>query len=142
MDLVPFSLVLENTRVCLTEFCLIESVAKLLGRFGYLLIDFLLDLSQVILDQHVGTVSFLRILVIDQRVVERVHMARSFPDRRMHEDRGVDTDNVLVQQRHAVPPIFLDVILQLNAILSVVVDGAQAIVNLGRGEYETILFTV
>ena len=112
---------LEDTGIGLAKLRLVEGIAELLGGLGHFLVDLLLDLRQVVLDQDIGTITLLRVLIIDQRVVERVDVARGFPDCRVHEDGGIDAHNVLVEQRHAVPPIFLDIIFQLHSILAVIV---------------------
>ena len=56
----------------------------------------------------------LGILVVDQRVVESVDVAGGFPGGRMHEDGRVDADDVVVQRRHELPPVFLDIILEFK----------------------------
>jgi len=48
----------------------------------------------------------------------------------VHEDGGVDAHDVLVEQHHALPPVLLDVVLQLYAVLAVVIDSTQAIVDI------------
>lgn len=69
-------------------------------------------------------------------------MTAGFPHGGVHEDGGVDTHNVAVQQHHALPPILLDVIFQFHAVLAIVVDGGQAVVDVTAGENETIFLTV
>ena len=39
-------------------------------------------------------------------------------------------NDVLVQEHHALPPILLDVVFQFNAVLAVVVNGTEAVVNI------------
>ena len=121
MDLIPFRLVFEHASVRRAELGFIESITKLLRSLGHFLIYLLLDLRQVIFDQYIGTIAFLGILVIDQRVIERVDMAGGLPDSRVHKDSRIDADYIFVQQRHAVPPVFLYVIFQLYAILPIIV---------------------
>ena len=111
MNLIPFRLMLQYTRIRLTEFSLIESVTEFLCGFRHFLIYFLLDLAQMVLDQNVRTVTFLRVLVIDQRIIKSVNMAGSFPDSRVHKNSGINTHYILMQQSHAIPPIFLYIIL-------------------------------
>ena len=77
MDLIPFRLVFEHASVRRAELGFIESITKLLRSLGHFLIYLLLDLRQVIFDQYIGTIAFLGILVIDQRVIERVDMAEA-----------------------------------------------------------------
>ena len=47
-----------------------------------------------------------------------------------------------MQQHHALPPILLDIVFQLNAVLTIVIDGCQAIINLTTWEDEAILLAV
>ena len=121
---VTFCLMLQYTSVGRTELSLIKRFAESLGSFRYFFIDFIVILSQLIFDQHVSTITFLRVFIVNQRVIECVYVSGSLPDSRMHKDGRVDTDNVLVQQHHAVPPVFLDVIFQFNAHLTVVIHSA------------------
>ena len=121
VDLVPLSLVFKHTSVRRTELSFVKSFAELLCSLGHFLIHLLLYLCQVIFDQNIGTISFLGIFVIDQGIIEGIDMAGCFPDSRMHKDSRVDTDYIFVQQRHTVPPVFLYVIFQFYAILSVIV---------------------
>ena len=60
----------------------------------------------------------------------------------MHEDGGIDTDDVLVEQHHRLPPILLYVVLELYAVLAIVIDRAEAVVDVAGGEYETILLAM
>ena len=75
-------------------------------------------------DQHVSTITLLRVAVVDQGIVESIHMSRSLPYRRVHKDGAVDAHDVLVQHRHSLPPILLNIILQLHAVLTIVVNGS------------------
>ena len=130
MQSVEMCLVLQYAGVGGAELRLVESVAKTLARFLHLLVDFLLNLCQLFLNEHVGTITFLRVAVIYQRVVESVHVSRCFPHRRVHEDSGIYAHDVLVQEGHRVPPITLDVVLQFHTILAVVVHRRQTVINL------------
>ena len=56
-------------------------------------------------------------------------VAGSLPHGRVHEDGGVDTHDIAVHQHHRLPPIFLDIILKLNAVLTVVIHGGETVVN-------------
>ena len=142
MQLVPMLLMLHYTRIGLTEHGFVKTVTKTFSGFLNFLVDFIFDLRQLLFDKYVGTVTFLAVAVINQRVIERIYVSRSFPRCRVHEDSGIDTDNVLMQQRHRIPPIFLDVILQLHAILTVVINSAQTVVNLTGGKYESVLLAM
>jgi hypothetical protein len=121
------------------ELLFIEGIAELLLRLLDLLGDLLLVLGHVLFQQHVGAVALLAVLVVDQRVVEGVHVAAGLPHGGVHEDGRVDAHDVLVELRHGLPPVAADVVLQLDAVRAVVVGGAQAIVDLAAGEHEAIL---
>ena len=60
----------------------------------------------------------------------------------MHEDGRVESYDVAVEQHHALPPILLDIVFQLYAVLSVIVDSGQAIIDFTAGEDEAVLFAV
>ncbi len=111
MQPVPFLPVFEHPLIGLPELLLVERITKPFGRFFNLFTDLVLVFGQLIFDQHVGPVTFFGILVIDQRIVEGIHMAGGFPDRGMHENGRVDPHDILIQQYHAVPPVFFDIIL-------------------------------
>ncbi len=125
-----------------TVLLLVEGLAEALARLLHLLGDLLVLLGEPILDQHVGTVTLLRIAVVDKRIVERADMSRSLPRAGVHEDRSVETHDVLVQLDHRIPPVALDIVLQLDAVLAVVVHGTQTVVYFARREYESVLLAV
>ena len=60
----------------------------------------------------------------------------------MHEDRGVDAHDILMQLDHRIPPVALDVVFQLHAVLSVVVHRSQTVVDFARREYESVFLAV
>ena len=123
-------------------FLLVERLAEALAGLFDLLFDLLVLFGDPLLDEYVGAVTFLRILVVDQRIVEGRNVSRSLPCAGVHEDRGVDTHDVFVELDHRIPPVALDVVLQLDAVLTVVVDGAQTVVDLARREDEAVLLAV
>ena len=57
----------------------------------------------------------------------------------MHEYRRVNADYIVMKHGHRFPPVTLDVVLQFHAVLSVVVNGRQTVINLRRLEYESVL---
>ena len=87
VQLFPLSLILEYAAVGRAELCFVEALAELLRSLGYLLIYLLLDLGQLILDEDVSAVALLRVLVVDEGVIEGVDVARGLPDLGVHEDR-------------------------------------------------------
>ena len=125
---VEFGLMLEHAAVGGAELGLVEGVAEAFLSLGHFLVDFLLNLGELILDEHVGAVALLAVAVVDEGVVEGVDVARSLPHGGVHEDGSVDAHDVLVQQHHRLPPVLLDVVFQLHAVLSVVVDSAEPVV--------------
>ena len=73
-------------------------------------------------DEHIGAVAFLAVAVVDERVVKGINVPRGLPGGGVHEDGGIDANNVLVHLHHGLPPVFADVFLQLHTILAVVVN--------------------
>ena len=139
---VALGLVFQNARIGLAEHGLVEAVAELLGGLSHLFVYLFLVFGNLVFYQHVGTIAFFRVAVVDKWVVESVHVSACFPDGWVHKDGRVDAHDVLVQQHHAFPPILLNVVFQFNAVLSVVVNGSQPIVNVAAGEHEPIFFAV
>ena len=133
---------LHDTRRGLAVLGLVESLTETLAGLLDLLLDLLVLLGDPILDQHVGAVALLRIAVVDQRIVEGRHVARSLPRLGVHEDGGIESHDILVQLDHRVPPVALDVVFQLHAVLSVVIDGGQTVVDLARREHESVLLAM
>ena len=122
--------------------CFVKRVAEALACLSHLFLYLLVVLCYLVLYQHVCAVALLRVAVVDERVVESVHVSACLPYRWVHENGGVDAHDVLVQQHHALPPILLDVVLQFHTVLSVVVNGSQSIIDLAAWEYEAILLAV
>jgi len=58
----------------------------------------------------------------------------------MHEYRGVEADDVVVQLGHFPPPGFLDVVLEFNAEGTVIPGAVLSAVDFGGLEYETAPF--
>ena len=124
VNLVPLRLIFQHPGIGFAVHLLVELLPEALCRLLHLLVDLIVYFSQILLDQHVGTIPLLAVPVIDQWIIKRVHVSRCFPDGRVHEDGGVDPYNILVQQHHAVPPIFFQVVLELHAHLPVIINGA------------------
>ena len=113
--------VLKHPGVGLTEHCLVKRFAETLGSLCYLFLDLILDLGYLLLDEHIGAVTLLGILVVNQRIVERIHMTGSLPYGRVHKDRRVNAHDILVKESHGIPPVTLDIVFELHAILTVVI---------------------
>jgi hypothetical protein len=73
---------------------------------------------------------------LDQRVGEALEVARGLPRARVHEDGGVEGDDVVALLHHRAPPLGLDVRLELYAVVPVVVGRGQPAVDLRRREDE------
>ena len=124
MQSITLLLVLQHTGVGGAELSLIKGLAKTFGCLVHLLLNLLIVLSQLVLDEHVGAITLLRVAVIYQGVIEGINMSAGLPRRGVHEDGCVNTHDVLVQQHHRLPPILLNVILQLHTVLAVVINSA------------------
>ena len=133
---------LQNAGRGRTVLRLVEALAETFAGLLNLLCDLLVLLGDPLLDKHVGAVTLLRILVVDQGVVEGGHVSRCLPRLGVHEDGGVDAHDILVEFDHRVPPVTLDIVLELHAVLSIVIYGAKAVVYFARREYESVLLAV
>ena len=142
VELVTFVLVLDDVLAGGTELGFVELVAKAFACLVNFLLNLVVKFGYLIFDEHVGTVAFLGVLVVNQRVVESVHVTAGFPNGRVHEDGGIDADDVLVETGHGIPPVFLDVVFEFRSVLSVVVNRSETVIDFGRREYESIFFAV
>ena len=142
VDFVNLFLVFQHTGVGGDKLLAVEGVAKAFVRLLALFVYLLLNLGDMVLDEDVGAIAFLGVFVVDQRVVEGIHMAGGFPDARVHEDGGVDTDDVLVVLHHGTPPVLLDVVFEFGSQLAIVVHGGETVVYLAGGEYEAVFLGV
>ena len=130
MNLVVFGLLAQHIRIGCTELCLVEGISELLATFLNLFIHLILNLGEIVLDQNIGAISLLGILIVDKRVVECAHVTGSLPNLRMHKDAGIDSNDILVKADHSVPPILLDIVLKFRTHLAVIINGSETIINL------------
>ena len=128
--LVHLCLVAEDVRVGLHELGLIKGITELLACLLHLFLYLLLELGDIVLDKDIGTVALLGILVVDKRVIEGPHMSGSLPYLRVHENARVDTHYIFMEPHHGLPPVSLDVVLQLYSHLSVVIHGSEPVIDL------------
>ena len=75
-------------------------------------------------------------LALDQRVAERADVPGRHPHLRVHEDPGIEPDDVVALLDHRPPPGALDVVLELDAEGAVVPDRVDAAVDLRGREDE------
>ena len=132
----------EHVRIGCPELLLVEGLPEFAASLLHLLVHLLLDLCEIILDEHIRTISLLGVLVVDERVIESAYVTRCLPDLRMHENAGIDSHYILVEPGHRIPPIGLDVVLEFNTELSIVIDSTQSIIDFAGREYESILLAV
>ena len=90
----------------------------------------------VLLGQLVGAVALVAVGALDQRVVEGLEVAGRDPDLAREDHRRVEADDVLAAGDHRLPPLPLDVLLELDAQGAVVPRRPRAAVDLTRREDE------
>ena len=120
---------LHDARIGLAVESFVKAVAETFARLGNLFLYLVVIFGNLVFDEHIGAITLLRIAVIDQRVVERIDMTRSLPDGRMHEYSRVDAHDILMQQRHGLPPVTFDIVFHLHAVLTVVIDRAETVID-------------
>jgi hypothetical protein len=84
----------------------------------------------LVLDQFVGAEAMLAGLAVDHRVGEGVDVAAGLPDARIHDDGGVQADDIVALLDGRTPPGLFDVVLKLHAQRPVVPEAADAAVDL------------
>ena len=84
----------------------------------------------------VGAEAQLAGAAVDERVREALDVARSLPDPRMEDHRGVDQHDVVALLHHRLEPTGADVVLDEHAVVAVVEGRAEPAVDLGRREHE------
>ncbi len=85
-----------------------------------------------ILDELVGTEAGLALSTVNHRVREVGDVARSLPSLVVLENSGIQTDNIIAQLGHVVPPGILDVALKLDAEGTIVPGTGLTAINLAR----------
>ena len=95
------------------------------------------SLSALGLVELISAVAALAEAAVDERVREAGDVPRRLPDGGMQDDRRVERDDVVSLAHHRLQPAGLDVVLEQDAVVAVVVRGAEAAVDLARGKDET-----
>src|SRR5262249_55874125 len=80
--------------------------------------------------QLVGSEALPAVAAVDERIREGGDMAARLPALGRHEDRRVETDDVVTQLHHRAPPRVLDVALEQHAERPVIPGGTEAAVDL------------
>ena len=65
-------------------------------------------------EKLIRPISHLRLLAVYHRVGETIHMTRSSPDIRIHDDGAVQTNDIVTPANHILPPRILNVLPKLN----------------------------
>jgi hypothetical protein len=93
-----------------------------------------LELLPDCLLEVVGAVALVARGALDQRVDEGLHVPGGLPDLARQDDARVEADDVVAPLHDGLPPLALDVVLELDAERPVVPGGAQAAVDLEEGK--------
>jgi hypothetical protein len=109
VNVIYFVKIFFYARVGRSENGLIK-IFKPFSRFFYFLVNLFFDLRNVILNQNIGPETLLTVLVIDQRVVEGIHMAAGLPGGGMHKNSAVYSNNIIIKLNHGLPPIIANVL--------------------------------
>ncbi len=142
MERVTFLCQLYHAAVGAAKLLLVETFAEAFLGLGNLFVNLCVKLGKFLLDEHIGAVALFRVAVVDQRVVECVYVTRRFPYRGVHEDSRVDTYDVFVEQCHCVPPVALDIVLELYSVLAVIVDCCESVIDFRRLKHKTVFLGV
>ena len=142
VNLVVVCLFAQHVGVGFAEFSLVEGVSKALAALLDLLVYLLLDLGEIVLDEHVCAIALLGIAVVDEGVVEGGDVPGCHPGAGVHEDGRVYSDNILVQANHRLPPVILDIVLEFHAKLAVIINRSETVVDLAGRENKAVLFAV
>ena len=73
---------------------------------------------------------------VDERIGEAGHVARGLPHARVQDERGVERDDVFALLHHRLEPAGLHVLLEEDAVVTIVVRRAEPAIDLGRREDE------
>ena len=90
----------------------------------------------VLLDELVGAVTLVGVQGLHERVGEGADVAGGDPGLTRQDDGGVQSDDVVARADHVLPPLALDVLLELDAQRPVVPGRAGSAVDLAAGEDE------
>src|SRR5438132_2253140 len=99
-----------------------------LPRFGELAAVFLVSRPTHL----VGAEALVTFLALEEWVGEVLDVTGRHPDLRVHENAGIDTDDVVAQLDHAAPPGTLDIVAQRDSQRAEVVHALDAAVDLAR----------
>ena len=102
---IAFLGILHYTRIGAAIKVSVERITETFGSFIYLFCYLLVEFSQNIFYQHIGSITLFAVAVVDKRVVECVDVPRSLPRGRMHKYGSVYAYHIIVEAGHSLPPI-------------------------------------
>jgi hydrogenase maturation protease len=88
----------------------------------------------------VGAEAFAADFAVGHGIAEGVDVSGGLPDGWMHDDGGVEADDVIALLGHGTPPEILDVAFEFGAERAVIPEAINAAVNFGRLENESPSF--
>ena len=122
--------VVHGADICLEHEIELAGIGQFAAAFGAFLPGKLIGVDLI------GPEALLALLAVNEGVGEILDMAGGFPHARMHEDRGVEADDVVVELCHLLPPEARDAVLQLDAHGTVVPSSRLPAVDFRRLEDE------
>src|SRR5258705_5773281 len=90
----------------------------------------------------VHPISFLAVLIVNHGVTEIVHMTGGLPGGRVHKNCCINTHNIIRELGHTLPPVIPYILFELAAVLAIIINGTEAIVNFTGRKYESIFLTM
>ena len=130
MQSITFFLIFLHFGRCGTILSFIERITKTLASLCHLLFNLLIIFGNLVLDKHIRTITLLAVSVVNKRIIESIHVTTGLPDGGMHKNTRIYADDVVMKQYHTLPPVLLNIVFQFNAILPIIVYGAQTVINL------------
>src|SRR5215213_1321650 len=93
-------------------------------------------LAEPLLDEVVRTKAALARPAVNQRVIEALGMSRRLPNARMHQNAGIEPDDVPTLVDESAPPQLFDIAFELNSKRPVVPGVCQTTINVRARENE------
>src|SRR5262245_32682729 len=92
--------------------------------------------------QVIHPVSLFTVLIVDHRVIEIIDMTACLPRRWVHENRRINTYNVLIHAVHAVPPLIFYISFQLATPLAIIINCLEAVIYFTGWKNKAVLFAM
>ena len=94
-------------------------------------------LPKPLLDQVIGSEPALAGAAVDQRVIEALDVPRRLPNAGMHQNAGIEADDVPALVHESAPPEILDIAFELDAERPVVPGICQTAIDIRAREDES-----